>query len=423
LVKKLKKILPAIFALLALLTASTSAYAQKDYEKLLDQGLTNDEAYSYSLVEQAKGAQNDVEILQEALKFSPDVPAIHFKLARASLPNVFDSLQYVIGGLKAYARNFWWSFSLTGLLYASLLISLVVAAAAIVIVRLPIQIPLLSHDINEGKLKLLIPLILLLAALGGPLFFIASALVVVGVHLQKLNKVPVYIMIVALAAAPLLVKSANVLLTASSSPEIRAIVAVNEGRDNSYALKALKDGTSSEAMFSYALALKREGHYAEAADIYTRLADKKPGWQVLNNLASTYSAREQPGRAKETYKKAAEMESTAMLLYNLSQVYRGTLDFAEGDKYYKEASALDRDLVSKYTTVAACGGPCGVPACGGHIIRHLHKEQGVSLLQVLEDSLPHLQPRQPLGADVPRVLQLACEGTGHGPPEARERPP
>jgi tetratricopeptide (TPR) repeat protein len=352
-VKRLKKILPAVFALLALLGASTSAYAQNDYEKLLDRGLTNDEAYSYSLVEEAEGAQNELEILQEALKFSPDVPAIHFKLARASLPNVFESLQYVIGGLKAYARNFWWSFSLVGLLFASLLISLAIAAAAIVIVRFPIHIPLLSHDINESKLKLLIPFILLLAALGGPLFFIAGALVVAGVHLKKLNKAPVYVMIVALAVAPLFVKFTNTLLSASSLPELKAIVAVNEGRDNSYALRTLNDSTSPEAMFSYALALKREGRYAEAAGIYSNLAGQRPGWKVLNNLANAYSAAEQPDKAKETYKKAADMESSAMLLYNLSQAYRGTLEYSTGDKYYKEASTLDRDTVSKYTAITS----------------------------------------------------------------------
>jgi tetratricopeptide (TPR) repeat protein len=333
--------------------ASTTVYAQKDYEAVLDSGLTNDEAYSLSLVEQANDSPNKEELLQEALRFSPDVPALYFKLSWASLPNVISSLQYWVGGLKAYARSFWWSFSLAGLFFASAFISLVITAAVVVLVRLPIQIPLLSHDINEGKLKLLIPLILLLAALGGPLFFIAGALVVVGVHLKKLNRAPIYLVLVLLAASPLLLKAANGMLTAAASPELRAVVAVNEGRDNDFALEVLRDKTSREARFSYALALKRAGRYGEAEAIYEELNSKKPDWMVLNNLATIYQARNQTDEAKETLKKAADIKKKAVLLYNLSQAYRGTLDYTEGDKYYKEASALDPEDVSRYTDLAS----------------------------------------------------------------------
>jgi tetratricopeptide (TPR) repeat protein len=82
------------------------------------------------------------------------------------------------------------------------------------------------------------------------------------------------------------------------------------------------------------------------------MAAQKPDWRLLNNLAGIYSAQNRTDEAKETLKKAADIGARAILLYNLSQVYRGTLDYAEGDKYYNMASSLDRDEVSRYTAVA-----------------------------------------------------------------------
>ncbi len=346
------KLLALIFSLVLL--AVSSAHAGEDHEKLLDRGLNNDEPYSYSLVKEAAGAQNRLELLEEALKFSPDVPPLYFKLSWASLPGVFKSVQYWIAGLKAYARNFWWSFSLLGLVYASLLISLIIAAALVVAVRLPLQIPLLAHDINEGKLKLLLPLLLVPVALGGPVFFIAGALVVVGISFKKLNKLVVYLVLAAIVVSPVLITIADGLLTTATSTEVKAIIAVNEGRDNTYAFQALKDRSSAEARFSYALALKREGRYDEAIAIYSELAGEDPSnWKVINNLGNAYSARGQPDLAKEAYEKAEKINPSAVVIYNLSQVYRGTLDFATGDKYYQDASNLDRDVVSKYTSLSS----------------------------------------------------------------------
>lgn len=338
----------------ALLAASSALAVQEDYERLLDRGLANDEPYAYALMEEARDVQNEAEVLQEARRFAPDLPAVYFELSLASLPNVFESIQYAFGGIKAYGRNFWWSLSLASLTLASLLISLAVAAAVIVLVRMPIQIPLLSHDINEKNVKILIPFLLLPAALGGPLFFIAGALVIIGIHLRKKSKPAVFVLLAFLAASPLLLKGINTMLSAASSPEMRAIAAVNEGRDNSYAFQALKGSTDPAAKFSYALALKRTGRYDEAVAIYSKLARENPSdVKVLNNLATAYSAMEQSDKAKEYLEQARDVLPSALVFYNLSQVYRGTLDYSTGDRYYQEAAALDRELVSKYTALAS----------------------------------------------------------------------
>ncbi len=346
--------LPALFVLITLLAASPAPAVQEDYDKLLNRGLTNDEPYSYSLIEEARDSQNERELLKAAELFSPDLPAVYFKLSQDALPNVFASIRYGFEGIKAYARNFWWSYSLVSLFFASLLASLVVAAAMVVLIRLPMQIPLLAHDINEGKAKIFIPFLLLPAALGGPLTFIAAALVIIGIHLRKNSRAAVFVFLAFLAASPLLVALSNTMLSAATSPELRAVVAVNEGRNNTYALQTLNNSNNPAAKFSYALALKRVGRYNEALEIYFKLIGENPSdLMVLNNIATTYSAMEQPDKAKEYLNKARNVNSSALVLYNLSQVYRGALDFSTGDKYYKEASSLDHDQVSKYTAFAS----------------------------------------------------------------------
>lgn len=344
----------ALISLFVFCSLSSAQTVPEDYERLLNRGLTNDEPYSYALMREARDVQNGDEVLREAVRFSPDLPAAYFELSLASLPNVVPSIRYGLEGLKAYARNFWWSFSLASLVFASAVISLALAGALVVLVRLPLNIPLLSHDINEGKAKMLLPLVLLPAAMGGPLLFIGGALVVAGIHLKKHSKVPAFIVLAALAASPLIIAAVDTTLSAASSPAMKAIAAVNEGRDNEYALQMLGDKKSFAERFSYALALKRVGRYGEAAQIYSELASENPSsMKVLNNLATTYSALEQTEKTKDYLHQANDVQPSAIVLYNLSQVYRGDLDYATGDKYYNEAAALNRDLVSRYTALTS----------------------------------------------------------------------
>ncbi|MGD8352117.1 MAG: hypothetical protein PVG55_03905 [Nitrospirota bacterium] len=343
----------ALMSLFVVCSVSSAQMVSEDYERLLDRGLTNDEPYSYALMREAEAGENREEALRDAVRFSPDLPAAYFELSMASLPDVFSSIRHGLEGLRAYARNFWWSFSLAGLALASALVSLALAGAVVALVRLPLSVPLLSHDINESKAKVLLPLLLLPAALGGPLLFIGGALAVVGIHLKRNGKVPAFVFLGVLAAAPLVLAVADSMLSAASSPAMKAIVAVNEGRDNEYALRVLKDEEGFAERFSYALALKRVGRHGEAAEIYAGLARENPSSvKVLNNLATTYSAMGKTGRAKDYLEQASAVEPSALMLYNLSQLYRGDLNYAAGDKYYGEAAALDRDLVSKYTALA-----------------------------------------------------------------------
>lgn len=335
-------------SLLIVVLAAAAAWAG-EYEALLDKGLRSNEPYSYALLLKDGGRQ----ALNEAIIVSPDSPDLYMRAALRSVPNLFASVQFIAEGLKAYTRNFWWSASLYALVLSSVLLALFWSLAVVVLVRAAVGLKLLAHDINESKRKFLLPLMLLPIALVGPAAFVAGTLVVLGLHLRKIDKTVVFIGLTGLLLSTFAVDHLNVHMGVAAAPEMRAIVEVNEGRGNSYALGALGQSTSEAGRFSYALALKRTGRHSEAVSLYNELAAKSQDWKVHNNLGNTYAAMDLPDKAKDAYSRADELQSNAVTLYNLSQVYRGTLDYTTGDRYYNDAALMNQRLVSGFTAISS----------------------------------------------------------------------
>ncbi|HAM51084.1 MAG TPA: hypothetical protein DCP92_10490 [Nitrospiraceae bacterium] len=326
------------------------------YESRLDKGLSNTEAYSYLLIQKAREDKGRArELLETAKEYSPNLPAVYFELARQSFSfssdGIFEGIDYVRQGLNAYKSNFWWQFNLDGELYISLLISYVLALIITVAIRLPLEQPLLLHDILEDKRKGLFLLSLLLLSLFGFFALLAGALFLVGLYLRKEDRVFVYMAFFSLLLSPLILRVADTFLV-PPSPELRAIVAVNEGEDNQYALATLKAGKDFPSDFSYALALKREGDPLDAIQIYKALLTRSASPLVLTNLGNAYYDLKDLEAAKESYQSAVGIKPLPAAFYNLSQVYRETLDFAKGDEYFLEAAKLDNKAVSRFVAMS-----------------------------------------------------------------------
>jgi tetratricopeptide (TPR) repeat protein len=330
--------------------AFSPSWAGVNRDEVLDQGLTNLEPYSYALVTEAKGAAKEEKrkLLAEAITVSPDLPALYFKMAWAHFPNVLKSGDYVLEGVKAYGRNFSWTVSLLGLKYVSLLLSLMIALAVVLLVRFPLAFALLVHDINEKKAKVLLLVIALPLAVLGPVGFITGCLFLTAFYLKKAGKALFYLAGILMLLSPLLTRVADTYFSAGA-PEMRAMAAVSEERDNAYALQALEGSKNSDERFSYALALKRVGRAREAVNIFSRLAEEKPGAAVYTNLGNAYVTLGRYDYAKKSYETALEHGRSAITLYNLSQVYRDELNYPVGDKYYDEAVAEDGELVTSFT--------------------------------------------------------------------------
>ncbi len=355
---KSKNIFPLIFAFLFFIFAfAVSSFAEDIYQSRLDRGLKNNEPYSYVLIKKAHADPSRAKsLLTEAIKYSPDLPPAYFEMAKISFSpsasGMFESLDYTIKGFKAYKKNFWWLVSISGLFTASLMFSFVIALSLVLAVRLFTDIPLLSHDINENRKKILIAVLLVPLAFLGPLFFMTGSLLLLGLYFRGMNKTVVYASVLLLLLSPLCLGLINMFLSAPSS-ELRAIVAVNESRDNKYAASVLKNKDDYISLFSYGLALKREGRYEEAIAAYKKLLASHPNPQAYINLGNSYVSVNDIAAAKELYKKSIELKPLASAYYNLSQVSRETLDFAKGEEYFTEAIKLSRESVSQFSSAAS----------------------------------------------------------------------
>lgn len=327
------------------------------YEARLNKGLFNTEPYSYLLMEKARMEKGRArEYLLTARKYSPDLPAVYFELAwrgsPASLNGIFERIDYFRQGLKAYERNFWWLFNLSGLLSLGLIISYVLSLSALLAIRFPMEYRLLSHDIGEDGKKLISLVLLVLLSFFGFFVFVAGVLFLFGLYFRPKEKALVYLALMSLLLSPAATSFAKAFLS-PPSPELRAIVAVNEGKDNGYALMTLKGSGDFASVFSYALALKREGRYEEAVATYKRLIGQKRDALIYTNLGNAYYAANDLEAAKEAYRSAVAIKPLPSAYYNLSQVLRGTLDFVKGDEYFLAAAKLDPEAVSRFTSLSS----------------------------------------------------------------------
>jgi len=349
------RLLLAVAALVATMFATQAAAATK-LDEMFDRGLRNNGAYANFLVQQSmekQGAER-TRLLEQAISFSPDTPSLYFKLAAATVPNFGQSAIYVVDGVTVYGRSFWWSQSLKGLLLISLLFSVFLSASLITLIRLPGELPRLVHDINENKAKLLIPLLLLPAAALGPVVLLGALLMLVGLYMKQSDKWVVYLLLILTAVVPFASGVADRFYSATS-PETRAIVDVNEGRDNTEALRVLRDAKDFAGRFSYATALKREGGAREAVDLFRAIIAETPDHKAMINLGNAYFALGESEKAKEAYKQALGSKTSVLVLYNLSQVYRDSFEYAQGDKYYEEAQSMDSQAVSKFQEIHGKG--------------------------------------------------------------------
>ncbi|MGQ9570389.1 MAG: tetratricopeptide repeat protein [Thermodesulfovibrionales bacterium] len=325
------------------------------YEEQLDKGLKNSDAHSYFLIEKSKADPSKAEdMLLTALRYSPNLPAVYFELTKNtfsfSTQGVFQAFEYMVRGIRTYTKNFWWSFIAAGSFFMSFIISFIVSIIIIVLVRIYRDTPLILHDIMEQRSRIFIFLVLI-AAIAGPLLFIGSVLIMLGIYMKRKDRTVVYLYLIFLLLLPLVFKTSSMFFSIPSSEVLKAVVLVNESKDNKYALTTLENEKDNVTLFSYALALKREGRYDEAIKIYSKLLSEKPDPRVYINLANCYFAKGEIEIAKQLYEKAIQIRPLVSALYNLSQVSRISLDLEKGEEYFLYAQRLDSNAVSKFQAI------------------------------------------------------------------------
>lgn len=350
-----------IFTCLPAYGAAPGKVPEPLYESRLDKGIFNTEPYSYLLINKAHEDKSRArEFLESAKIYSPDLPAVYFELSKESISlsatGIFECIDYFVQGIKAYCRSFWWGFSFAGVMYTSLILSLILSLVTVLAIRIPLDAGLFLHDVTEDKKRLTLAGIVVLLSLFGPVGSITGVFILISSNIMGKNRIVLYISMLFFFLSPLLLGLIGVFLS-SPSPALRSIAAVNEGKDNRYAIENLKMETGFDSLFSYALALKREGYYKDAEEIYkgiiTRSAEIDP--RVYVNLGNVYYSAGNPKAAEESYKKSIDIKPLPSALYNLSQMSRERLDFVKGEEYFNEATRLDPASVSRYAALAGQG--------------------------------------------------------------------
>ena len=359
------KRLIAISLLLCLLLPALAG-AEGIPEEQLNRGVRSSDACAYSLMAQARLNKPEAQaLIGKALACAPDLPSAYFALSKAafsfSFSGLFRSIDYLVQGVIAYGRNFWWSFSLATSLFFALLLSFIAAVALVVVTRLFTDVPLLTHDISESKAMVAVLPALLLIAFAGPLVLIGCLLLLLALYMKKTDRILLYSYLVFLLVSPLLFRTASLFVNSCSSGSLKAIVQANGFMGNRYALAVLDGNDNYDALFTYALAQKRQGNFEKAIAIYEELLKERPDARVYVNLGNCYiglynfedSRKEYLEKAFTYYQMALEVRPLAAAYYNMSQVAREQLDFNKGNEYYKSALGLDRDAVALYSMESA----------------------------------------------------------------------
>ena len=349
----MKKLFMIVFLSLLVVPSGSSG---NEYEDQLNRGISNNEPYAYVLIQQSKTDSAQAKnILKEALRAAPDLPAVYFELSKANFSltanGLFKSFDYLRQGIEAYERDFGWLFMTAASFFTSLVLSFLVSIFILVAIRLPKDMPLFSHDMKETRTRMFL-LLVFVFALFGPIYFLGSLLILVSFYAKKWDRLVLYLYLLFLLAAPWTFNIFSLFFNAATSGDFKAIVQVNESRGNIYAATVLQNGKKPAELFSYALALKREGRYREAIETYDKLTKIKPDPRAYNNLANCYVALGDLEKAKELYNKANSLRPLPSVRYNLSQVYREMLEFDKGDEYFLAAQSLDREAVSRYRAIA-----------------------------------------------------------------------
>ncbi len=347
-----------------LLSLPLSSPAVVSHETLLNQGIRNSEPSSYLLIQNAGENKDErTALLKEAVQYAPDLPASYFALAKNSLAfsaeGMLDSFDYLLLGIDAYTRNFWWSFTFAGSLFLSLLLSFTATIVFIIAIRLVQDIPLISHDVNEDNTKAFLLISLVVLSVFSPFLMLAGLLVLLGIYMKKYDRTVVFLFLIFILLFPLIFRQVSFFANTLRSGKVKSLVQANESKGNAYALAALSNDQDYDALFSYALALKRDGHYDKALETFKMLAAQRPDPKVYVNLGNCYvglynfeeDKRSNLEEALNYYTMAINIRPSATAYYNHSQVSRELLDFKKGDEYFRNALSMDRLAVLGYRTV------------------------------------------------------------------------
>ncbi len=330
----------------------------KYYEESLNRGLKNIDPYIYYLIN--KPELCPLECLKNLSGYSFDTPPLYLRLSeeyfsqpqRNGLLSGTDSFLRFIQSIKGSTI---WKAQIIHTFTACIIFAFLATSLLFVILRARLDLPLYLHEIKEKKSNLIRISILLIPSLYGLPYLAGALLLLYAEKSSRSHRLFFIFYLIILLLLPFLIRYERILFSLYSDNVIRAVVEVNEGRDNTRAIVFLRDVKDNDwrLKFSYALALKREGRLKEAFSIFKELSGLKNDYRILNNIGNCLFLENKINDAIEYYTKSSELKNRASSLFNLSQAYKELLEFQKGTDYYQKAISLDSELISWFTKINA----------------------------------------------------------------------
>jgi tetratricopeptide (TPR) repeat protein len=326
-----------------------------------ERGLKNLEPHSIVLTNLGLKAANEkkknkaIWLFEKAKELSPDLPLPYLYLTRAnfsfSKKGFSTASNYFLNARKAFLNNFWWSFQTLGVLSVSLLLAIYISVIVLLLTLVFSKFRLYIHDIKEDKRKIFLMFPPVGLAFFGPIFGVIGLMLPFWLYIKGKEKAVVYTAVVVVAVIVFIMPLFSSFLGALQDETLRHVVKMNNGIYTGEATEMAEGSRGYEEAFTYALNLKKKGHYREAIKIYQELLDQKDNAKVYNNLANSYIGLGNYDMALKYYDRALQLSKMASTYYNLSQVNREVFNFNDAKTYYQSAIEVDSEKVAFYNSV------------------------------------------------------------------------
>ncbi|MEE2679281.1 MAG: hypothetical protein VX546_11935 [Myxococcota bacterium] len=329
----------------------------------LERGVWNLDAAAWALI---GGSGDPLARTEAAVRLAPDLPAAHMAWAEARWlhgGSPLAAFRTAMGALTAFARHPEGALWLGGSLLALLAMGLFYGGLLAIAVASLLALPHAAHDLGDfagrrmpafSRAALLASLVLVPLALGEGLLGLGVVLVALGVaYGTRRQRVALAVASagVLLGAFPVAQAAGRASEAFPNDPVARAALATSRGialpEDVARLEAAPGDPLAREALARLA---RRDGSMGSADATYQALLEvRSEDPVVLSNAGNVRLHLGHMEAALELYRRALEIEESAVVLYNVSQAYGRAFRIDDLTQALELAQGVGGELIADLT--------------------------------------------------------------------------
>jgi tetratricopeptide (TPR) repeat protein len=347
------------------------------FQRKLDRGITNLWEYAIPLIQEGmalKDKEQAVRLGEFAQRLAPDLPDVYFYTSHVMWEGNKGRLSTVLEknaeGIIAYRRNIALAAGqVLNILYIvglGVLLAIVTFCLVVFFKRLPIYFHILKEELNgntqamiqgAGRIFFLaLPLLLQLNIV----WCVLAWCLILWRYLTKGEKAVVIFSFLLVVYIPAI---GEALFRFMEGPRAQAVFDIYEasyGERQPQAMERLQlwvqeHPEDRDALFTAALAAKREGAYIEARRYYQQLVKLNPSdARSLSNFGNLYMALGDQTQASSLYRQAIELApANGIYYFNLSKALsqKSMLIMQDADQNFQRAKELSPEIIGDHLEI------------------------------------------------------------------------